>query len=135
MLCRNYCREKCTELGKGFGVVLTETISKYLNTKQLYESPEQFCLQIHLKKLNFFPNSIPSLTYSYDVYAYVLQRTSNWDQPPPPPPHKQRCRVSTLYNVGVGGGGRDCQVFFQKLALFYESPKKLQIITNNSASL
>ena len=39
-----------------------------------------------LKKLNFFPNSIPSLTNSYDVYAYVLQRTSNWDQPPAPPP-------------------------------------------------
>ena len=49
MLCRNYCREKCIELGKGFGVFLTETISKYLNMKQLYESAEQLCLQIHFK--------------------------------------------------------------------------------------
>ena len=129
MLCRNYCREKCTELGKGFGVVLTETISKYLNTKQLYESPEQFCLQIHLKKLNFFPNSIPSLTYSYDVYAYVLVTGTS-------PPHPTN-NVAEFqhYITWEWGGGRDCQVFFQKLALFYESPKKLQIITNNSASL
>ena len=64
-----------------------------------------------LKKLNFFPNSIRSLTYSYDVYAYVLQRTSNWDQPPSPPPHHPtnnvaEFRLSTLYNVGVGGGER-----------------------------
>ena len=50
MLCRNYCREKkCIELGKGFGVVLAETMLKYLNTKQLYESAEQLCLQIHFK--------------------------------------------------------------------------------------
>ena len=96
-----------------------------------------------LKKLNFFPNSIPSLTYSYDVYAYVLQRTSNWDQPPsprpPPLPHPTNnvaeFRLSTLYNVGVGGGERLPGFLSKKLALFYESPKKLQIITNNSASL
>ena len=49
MLCHNYCREKCLELGKGFGVVLAETMSKYLNMKQLYESAEQLCLQIHFK--------------------------------------------------------------------------------------
>ena len=42
-------------------------------------------------------------------------------------------RVSTLYNVGVGRGRQ--QGIFQKLALFYESINKLQIITNNSASL
>ena len=54
MLCRNYCREKCIELGKGFGVVLTETISKYLNMKQLYESAEQLCLQLHFEKIQFF---------------------------------------------------------------------------------
>ena len=53
MLCRNYCREKCIELGKGFGVFLTETVSKYLNMKQLYESAEHLCLQIHLKKTFF----------------------------------------------------------------------------------
>ena len=54
MLCRNYCREKCIELGKGFGVVLTETISKYLNMKQLYELADQLCLQIHFEKILFF---------------------------------------------------------------------------------
>ena len=54
MLCRNYCREKCNELGKGFGVVLTETIWKYLNVKQLYESAEHLCLQIPLKKKETF---------------------------------------------------------------------------------
>ena len=54
VLCRNYCREKCIELGKGFGIVLTETISKYLNMKQLYESAEQLCLQLHFEKIQFF---------------------------------------------------------------------------------
>ena len=41
-------------MGKGFGVVLTETISKYLNMKQLYESAEQLCLQLHFEKIQFF---------------------------------------------------------------------------------
>ena len=54
---------KFIELGKGFGVVLTDKISKYLNMKQLYESAEQLCLQIHDEKIPFFFTiSIPVLT-------------------------------------------------------------------------
>ena len=45
---------KFIELGKGFGVVLTDKISKYLNMKQLYESAEQLCLQIDDEKIPFF---------------------------------------------------------------------------------
>ena len=60
MLCCNYCRVKFIELGKGFGVVLTDKISKYLNMKQLYESAEQLCLQIDDEKIPFFFYNISS---------------------------------------------------------------------------
>ena len=53
--------------------------------------------------------------------------------PPPPQTTNNVGRVhaefrgSTLYNVGVGGGGGGrLQGIVQKLALFYESPKKVR---------
>ena len=71
-------------------------------------------------------------------FSALVTRTS---QQPTQTPTRQTALDACMQNFefqhyitwGVGRGR--LQGIFQKLALFYESIKKLQIITNNSASL
>ena len=75
-------------------------------------------------------------------FSALVTRTS---QQPTQTPTRQRTLDACMQNFefqryitwgwGLGGGGGRLQGIFQKLALFYESTKKLQIITNNSTSL
>ena len=74
-------------------------------------------------------------------FSALVTRTS---QQPTQTPTRQTTLDACMQNFefqhyitwgwGLGGEGR-LQGIFQKLALFYERTKKLQIITNNSASL